>query len=58
MANFIFRCPDTSFNVQCQVDDDSGEESGDVYEAVRCLACDRLHLINRRTGRLLGERED
>jgi hypothetical protein len=57
MANFIFRCPDTSFNVQCQVDD-GGDDDRDVYEAVRCLACDRLHFINRMTGRLLGDKED
>jgi hypothetical protein len=58
MANFIFRCPDTSFNVQCQIKDDGDDGGRDVYEAVRCLACDQLHFINRKTGRLLGEKED
>jgi hypothetical protein len=34
-------------------DDPSGDE-GDVYETVTCLACTRVHLINRTTGRVLG----
>jgi hypothetical protein len=28
------------------------------YEAVRCKACTRLHLINRKIGKPLGHEED
>ena len=29
----------------------------DRYEPVTCLACKRLHLVNRRTGEILGQDE-
>jgi hypothetical protein len=34
-------------------DDPSGDDDG-VYETVTCLACTRVHLINRSTGKVLG----
>jgi hypothetical protein len=53
MANILFRCPATGLNVQHQLDDDT-DVSGEEYEAVRCLLCTKVHLINRRTGELLN----
>jgi hypothetical protein len=51
----IFKCPKTFNNVQHWLD---GEEAPDhSYETVVCPACARLHFINRKTGRLLGQRE-
>src|SRR4029077_3873526 len=36
---------------------DSDEDpSANEYEAITCPACARIHLINRRTGKLLGKR--
>jgi hypothetical protein len=37
--------------------DDPSVTEGEVYETVTCLARTRLHLINRVTGRVLGDDE-
>jgi hypothetical protein len=57
MANFVFRCPATGFNVQHQLDDDP-DISGNEYEATTCLACTRLHFVNRKTGKLLDQADE
>jgi hypothetical protein len=44
-------------NVQHWLDDDEDVPDNE-YEAVTCLACARLHLINRKTGKLLGQQDD
>jgi hypothetical protein len=54
MANFVFRCPVTDLNVQHQLDDDP-DVSENEYEAITCPACARLHLLNRKTGKVLGQ---
>jgi hypothetical protein len=54
MAPFLYRCPKTGLKVQeWLADDTSGDDDG-VYETVTCLACTRVHLINRSTGKVLG----
>ena len=54
MAATIFTCPATNINVQHWLDD--GEDiSENEYEGVVCQACSRIHLINRKTGKLLNE---
>jgi len=53
MANFVFRCPATGFNVQHRLDDDP-DVSENEYEAIACPACTSIHLVNRKTGKLLG----
>ena len=57
MAHFIFRCPTTDINVQHWLDEDQ-DISENEYEGIICPACTRLHLINRKTGKLLGEEEE
>ena len=57
MANFVFKCPATGFNVQHQKDDDP-DISENECEAIPCPACAGIHLVNRKTGKLLGEEED
>jgi hypothetical protein len=57
MANFVFRCPATGFNVQHRLDDDP-DVSENEYEAIACPACTRIHLVNRKPGRLLGQGDD
>jgi hypothetical protein len=54
MAHFVFRCPATSLNVEHQSDGDP-DISENEYEGIICPACNRLHFINRKNGRLLGE---
>jgi hypothetical protein len=46
--------PATSLNVQHQLDGDP-DISENEYEGIVCPACTRLHFINRKTGKLLGE---
>jgi len=57
MAAFIFRCPHTGRNVQGWVADDP-EVEDDAYESVICSACTRLHLVNPKTGKVLGEADE
>jgi hypothetical protein len=55
MARFVFTCPATSMNVQHWLDDDDASENR--YDSITCPACTRLHFLNRKTGRLLGQGE-
>jgi hypothetical protein len=54
MAPFIFKCPATSQNIQSWLDDDE-DSPDDKYEPMICPACARLHFLNRKTGKLLGQ---
>jgi len=54
---FLYPCPTTGQTVQGWsaeevIDDD------DAYESVACLACTKVHLVNLKTGKVLGEEED
>jgi hypothetical protein len=56
MGNVLFRCPRTGLNVQHWLAEEVGPDVPQCsYETVTCKACTRLHFINRRTGKLLGE---
>lgn len=55
MVTLIFRCPTTGLNVQAWFADDSSTTEDETYETVKCLACDQTHLINRSTGKTLGD---
>jgi hypothetical protein len=54
MAPLIFRCPSTGLNVQGWIADDPTEGEAESYETVTCTACTRVHLVNPKTGRVLG----
>ena len=54
MSAFIFTCPTTKLNVQHWSENDE-DISENEYEGISCLACSRLHFINRKTGELLGK---
>ena len=57
MTTLLFTCPATFMKVQHWVD--GGEDTpDDEYEAIPCHACTRLHFVNRKTGRLLGQDDD
>jgi len=49
---FLYRCPNTGQNVQGVTGDD------DTYQSFQCIACTRVHLVNLKTGKVLGEEED
>jgi hypothetical protein len=55
MGTMLFTCPVTEMSVQHWLDDDNDAQH-DEYETVVCNACTRLHFINRKTGRLLGQK--
>ena len=57
-VSVVFRCPNTGLNVQGWVANDPTEGEAEPYEAVTCTACTRMHLINSKTGRMLGDEED
>jgi len=56
MARIVFTCPATDLNVQHWLDEDEKEPppDEDMYEAISCPACTKLHFVNRKTGQLLG----
>ena len=56
MAAFLYRCPNTGLNVQGWVADDPTAD--DSFRAVICTACTRAHLVNPRTGKVIGADED
>ena len=58
MPAFLYRCPVTGLNVQGFVADDPTESSEDSFETVTCIACARVHLVNPKTGRVLGGDRD
>lgn len=55
MATFIYRCPTTSLLVQGWIADDPTENSTERFEALTCLVCTRVHLVDPQTGKVLGE---
>jgi hypothetical protein len=58
MAPFLFRCPNTGFQVQAWAANDDPEDDQETYESVTCLACGALHMINPKTGKLLGSDDE
>jgi len=56
MTTFLYRCPTTGFLVQgYSPEQTSGDDSS--YEALTCLMCKRVHLVNPATGKVLGNDE-
>jgi hypothetical protein len=55
MIPFIYRCPVTGLKVQGLFADEVPPEKANTYEPVTCLACTRVHLVNRSTGKTLDE---
>ena len=53
MPPFLYRCPNTGDNVQAWAADDPTDESL-TYLEVTCLACAQAHLVNPKTGKVLG----
>jgi hypothetical protein len=57
MAAFIYRCPATGYNVQAFVAEDPTTGGEDAFRSVTCTVCARVHLVNPRTGKVVGDRE-
>jgi len=56
--HIIFRCPQTGLKVQHWLNEVAAAEPGQSYQSVECPSCTLAHFVNRRTGKLLGEREE
>jgi hypothetical protein len=54
MPTFLYRCPNTGLRVQGWIANDRTERDEDNFEAVTCPACGRVHLVNPKTGKVLG----
>jgi hypothetical protein len=57
MTPFLFRCRHTRQYVQSWVADE-GEDGVDTYQFLKCLACQRVHFVNPKTGNVLGAVEE
>jgi hypothetical protein len=56
MPPFIYRCPNTGFQVQgFAPNDDVSEGANDVFVGVTCLACGQVHFVNPKTGKRPSE---
>jgi len=53
MVAFLYRCPATGYDVQGYVADDASEDEADFHPMI-CPACTRTHLVNPKTGKVLG----
>jgi hypothetical protein len=53
MPTFIYRCPNTGFRVQGY--EPGTTESDSAYEPVVCTMCKQVHLVNFKTGKVLGD---
>ena len=51
---FLYRCPDTGQNVQGWSADEATDDD-DTYQSFPCIACTPVHLVNLKTGKVLGE---
>ncbi len=56
MATFLFRFPYTTALVHGYVADQVSDD--DVYETIKCTACTRIHLVNPKTGRVIGQADE
>ncbi len=55
MPAFIYCCPNTGFHVQGYTLGRTSDENDPAYEAVTCGACNGVHLVNARTGKVMGD---
>jgi hypothetical protein len=54
---FLYRCPNTGRNVQGWSADEVTDDD-ETYQSFECIACTSVHLVNLKTGKVLGEDED
>jgi hypothetical protein len=53
-----FLCPNMGVWVDSRFADNGwSEESDEIYERASCLVCRQLHMLNLRTGKILGVRQ-
>jgi hypothetical protein len=55
MTTVLYECPNTGFRVQGYTVDETIASELDVYAPVTCLACKLRHLVNLKSGEVLGQ---
>jgi RNase P subunit RPR2 len=58
MPPFLYRCPNTGFQVQGLATDEDGSEGANDVFVVTCLMCGWAHFVNPKTGEMPGERTE
>jgi len=53
----MYCCPNTGHRVQSFSAEETSDNA-DTYEAVMCVACQQVHLVNPVTGRVLRKKEE
>lgn len=56
MTAVIFHCPNVNLRVQGYTADYAAKD--DAFVPVTCLACNRVHMVNPKTGKVLGADQD
>ena len=56
-TTLLYRCPNTGRTVQGWSADEVTDDD-DTYQSFQCMACTRVHLVNVKTGKVLGQEED
>jgi hypothetical protein len=54
---FLYRCPNTGRTVQGWSADEVTDDD-EIYQSFECTFCTRVHLVNLKTGKVLGEQEE
>jgi hypothetical protein len=54
MAGITFHCPNTGFYVHAWTEGEDSE-TNHIYKTVTCTACQRVHLVNPKSGRVVGD---
>jgi hypothetical protein len=53
MAAFVYRCPNTGFDIQAW-SEEGDDPTGCLYVPIKCTVCLRAHLVNCQSGHVLG----
>ena len=57
MLKSVFKCPIIGLQVQAWFPNLPNGGDTTVYESLKCIACDRVHIVNTKTGQLFGASE-
>lgn len=52
MGTVLYRCPNFGMATHAWIDDVTAAAEENVFLPIVCVACQRMHLLNPRTGRL------
>ncbi len=58
MPAILYRCPHTGSHVQGWIAEVVTDADENTYEPVTCIACQRVHLVNPKTEKVLGDTDD